>query len=172
MMRELRVGFAASDVLGARLIRRLIDAPVNHAFIGYESEDWGGRWVAQADRWGVRLVPLVVGLRQASEVELYECAVDLKVGLRAVRGYVGAAYDWCGVLTGLACLVAWRITGRRVLYPTHSLARMFCSEFVATILQAALVPGTAAWDPAQMSPGDLRRFVRSSALFRETTGGP
>jgi hypothetical protein len=172
MMHDLRIGFSTSDGIGARWIRRLTEAPVNHAFLAYASEDWGGRWVAQADHLGVRLVPFHVGLAAATEVELYECAADLRAGLYAVRGYVGARYDWRGVITGLACLAAWRLTGRRFLYPTHSMARMFCSEFVATILQGARVPGTEPWVPARISPGDLRWFVRSSNLFREVTSGP
>jgi hypothetical protein len=44
---------------------------------------------------------------------------------------------------------------------------MFCSELVASVLKESKVPGTELWEPANMTPEDILRFVIMSVAFKE-----
>jgi hypothetical protein len=49
---------------------------------------------------------------------------------------------------------------------------MFCSEYVAAVFQAAGVPGTEEWVPANISPADLKKFMTQSEHFKEVKPPP
>jgi hypothetical protein len=167
MSHIVSIGFCSKDTLLGRIVRYLTNSPINHVFLTFESTEWGGEWVAQADQEGVRLLPIKRALKGAEYVEQYECLMSLSSGMKEMAKYVGCKYDWKGVIWGIFCLAMWKLFMVKFFKRHHSLSRMFCSEFVAEILKQSQVPETERWDTSLISPGDIRAFVLMSKLFRK-----
>jgi len=166
MSHVVAIGFCSKDTLLGKIVRYLTSSPINHVFLVYESAEWGGEWVAQANEYGVHKIPIARALKDAEYVEQYECLTGLSSGMKAMAKYVGCKYDWKGVVWGIFCLAVLKFLGIKILKRHHSFSRMFCSEFVAGILQKAQVPETGSWETSLISPSDLRMFVMTSRLFR------
>jgi hypothetical protein len=162
------VALSASDNLVGRIIRALTGSSVNHAFILYESDLWGGWWAAQIDERGVRKLPAKVVLPTYEKVYLYRyMGKSLAVGLKACRYMVGWKYDWLGILGFICKLVVWRLIGRRIFNPLHGRNREFCSEFVSNVLKKTPVPSFENQDPASLSPGDVLSIIKTDPFFRK-----
>ena len=165
------IGFSRSNTLFGKIIRKVTGSHWNHAFILYESKLWGGWWGVQIDEKGVNKIPVQRLYPEYDEYELWEPKqyVDLSVGLRANREYIGARYDWLGILGYLCKWIVWHVSGRRVLNPIQDGAKMFCSEFCASVLQqsGAIAPLHRFMKPASTSPGLLRNVVAGSGIFNK-----
>jgi len=98
--------------------------------------------------------------------KLYECSVNLDLGFQWARNRIGAKYDY-GVIWNGIILVLHRVTGWEWLNEvvTRNAVRMSCSEFVAGILKASGVDGTADMDIELTPPGDLERLCHDSGDF-------
>jgi hypothetical protein len=132
---------------------------------------WGGWWAAQIDERGVRKIPF--NQLKYTYLEKYELAdttkTSLALGVRAMRNHIGDSYDWLGLLWGLFKLTVKRLTGWNIRGVVHSDERLFCSEFVASVLQRAGIHGTEKWTPESVSPAMIRRFLLCNALFKNVT---
>jgi len=148
----------------ARAIRFLTKSDVNHAFIAYKSDDWGGWWAVQIDERGVVKIP--VEQIKHKYIECYDMGMSLKPAFKMDRSLYGERYDWLGILGFLFKLVVWRSLGKVIGNPLHRKGELFCSEYVTAFLQ--LVPGMYdsinALKPSQVAPGGSPRFLGSPSL--------
>jgi len=167
MSHIVSIGFSSKDTLLGKVVRYLTSSPINHVFLVYESAEWGGEWVAQANQDGVHKIPIERALKSSQYVEQYECLKSLSSGMREMAKYIGCKYDWKGVVWGIFCLAVLKFLGIKISKRHHSFSRMFCSEFIAEILKRAQVPETGSWETSLISPSDLRMFVMTSRLFRK-----
>ena len=111
----IRIGFGTTDKLHSRLIRWVTRSPWSHVWIEYESQEWGGWWVAHAGPTGVVKVPMETVHAAHTKRRVYECEANLTPGLRAVRKYVGAEYDYRSVLWNGLLLLLSRVFAREWL---------------------------------------------------------
>lgn len=179
----IRIGFGTTDKLHSRLIRWVTRSPWSHVWIEYESEVWGGWWVAHAGPSGVVKVPLETVRAAHLKRRIYECRLDLSSGLSASRMYVGSAYDYKSVLWNGFLLLLSRVFAREWLTKivTRNRSKMSCSEFVGTILKKAgvfasenaeivlLAIGVGdgkSLDPEFVTPGMLERFCAGCEGFQ------
>lgn len=162
---EVIVCLTAGAELYSRAIRNLTHSRVNHAFIAYWDDMWGGYTAIQIDERGVVKVPV-----ESLEYEYIECYdfpdLDLATAFPRVRKLIGESYDWEGIFGFMIKLYIWRAFGRKIVNPLHKTGDLFCSEFVATFLQK--VDGMYDWmlvqDPASVAPGGSPRFIGTPSL--------
>lgn len=145
----IRIAFTASPRLLARLIRKMTHGRASHSFILYESQTWGGDWVAEATVGGVRMVPAEKSMHNV--VAVYGCKFDASLALQKIRQHVGDGYDYAGLLFFGWAILMWRLFRVKVRRPWRSSSEEFCSEFVAMFLKACqdleLIPKQGALDP-------------------------
>ena len=177
----IRIGFGTTNKLHSRLIRWVTRSPWSHVWVEYESEEWGGWWAAHAGPTGVVKVPLEKVHESHTKRKVYECEVDLSKGLRSVREYVGADYDYRSVLWNGFLLLMSRVFAREWLVKivSRNRSKMSCSEFVSSVMQGAgmfdsehaaevllaLGVNVAELDTELITPGALERFCAGSDDF-------
>lgn len=156
MEHDIRIVFTAGTHWISRLIRWVLRSQVSHVFIEYPSDMWGGRWVAEATKGGVRKVQAQKARHHVAAE--FKCKFDTRVGLASAAEYVGDAYDYSGaVLLGVLALL-WRWFKVKVRRPLRASKAQFCSEFVARILMSVPEVMVADWDPEQSGPDRLYCF--------------
>lgn len=155
---EVRIVFTAGTHWISRAIRWVLRSEVSHVFIDYPSAVWGGRWVAESTKGGVRKVPAQKARHHVKAEFILK--FDPTEGFRATRRYFGAEYDYVGaaVLGFLALL--WRWFKVKLRHPLRASKAQFCSEFVARILMAVPEVQVSDWDPEQAGPDRLLNFCR------------
>jgi len=161
---EVLVAFSTSNKLYAKILRKLMDSHIHHTFLFVRFPSLGFM-ALEIDQYGIRFVPVHKTNGYAKHLEVFSCKYDLNIGLITMKDYIGRKYDWKGVISG-----AWRLFLRKYFkYETkngvHSRNRMFCSEFVASILKESEVDGTSKWKPSEMSPKMLYDFVNNHKHF-------
>lgn len=157
----------------SKMIRVMTHSNVNHAFVAYKDELWGGWTAVQTDLRGVVKVP--AESVECNHIECYEFPMlDLKTSMPRVRDLVGDHYDWEGIGGFLIKLWAWRIFGRRIVNPLHETGDLFCSEMCATFLQN--VDGMYDWmlalNPAGVAPGGSPAYLGTPSLQWEFKNRP
>lgn len=135
---------------------------VNHAFIVYESSDWGDWRAVDVQEKGVQPTIEVRHIARVDYVECYRSPEDsdLWEGLRACKNDLYKRYDWLGLLFGYVRLKLLSWFGLRLTKPHHASNRLFCSEYVARVLQRSGARDTNDWIPANVSPKDLQDYLR------------
>jgi len=167
------VGFNRDGSLKSRLIRWVTGGEWSHAWIKYDSEDWGGFLVAQSSATGVVICPFEKAFKHKPDVIEYEVIDwDMTPGLRGVRSYIGAGYDYASILWNGLLLLLYRATGWEYLYKIvhRDTARVSCSEFVALAIARAAVPGSGKLDPELTTPEGLCEFCEGSEYFKKCPG--
>jgi len=172
-----------SNAWYGKLLQWAMRTNVNHSFILYESKEWGGWWAVEINEHGVRKLP-VEKLDRINYIECYECKNDLWPALRTITDFVGAKYDWRGLLWGLFKLIVFRLFGKTILKPVHRHHRLFCSEGVGRVMKAGKLPGagdveglgpipdTEKWKPPEVSPLYLQVYWKASEYFFRTDTPP
>ena len=158
------VCLSASNKWYGKAIRKLTRSNVNHAFIAYTSQEWGGWWAVQIDERGVVKIP--AEKVEYDYVECYDFDVDLRAAMIATRSLYGEDYDWEGIAGFLIKLIAWRVWGRNIVNPLHKTGDLFCSEFVTTFLQQVPDMDSAIMklNPSSVAPGGTPDFLGTSSL--------
>lgn len=167
------LGFSTTDVWLSRLIRAGTGSKYSHCWVRHGSDVWGGTWVTHADWPVVRQWPWRSASRKWTVQQLYRPRFDIKPALAAVRADFESRYDVPGLLGMVFVELAWRWFHRRIKNPLASPAAVFCSEFLASILKAAKLPGTEDWDTEAMAPEDVADYCAANgALFERVAAAP
>jgi len=170
---DVLICLTAGSEFYSKAIRRVTHSSVNHAFIAYRSEEWGGWWATQTDERGTVKVP--VENVKHEHIECYEFPDrDLKTAMPRVRDLVGEKYDWLGIGGFLLKLYAWNVFGRKIINPLHRKGDLFCSEMCATFLQR--VEGMYPWmmdlNPSGVAPGGSPHYLGTPSLQWEFKNRP
>ena len=165
---NILIAFSTSDKVYAKILRKIMDCPYHHTFLFVEFKEFG--WMAlEIDNKGVRFVNVNSIGTYAKKLIYFKPTKDLSNGLILMKNYIGKKYDWKGLFSG-----AWRLLIKK--WFEHEINdgeenpnRMFCSEFVASVLQKSSIPGTSCWIPANISPKMLYDFIKNNEYFIEIT---
>lgn len=165
--------FAASDHIGSKVLRWVFQSPVSHAFIMYHSHEWDCWEAIQVNQHRVHKVfaRKIIKERMYSDVKIFEAKYNLWAGLVSKRYFIGRAYDWKGVFVGLLKGLLQRFLKIRIKELVHSGDALFCSEYVAEVIQAT--PGERKLDllathSSEMAPLMLLQHCKSSPeLYKE-----
>ncbi len=159
---DVRIGVAATPFTCLlAVLQRVLDTRLLwHTWISYPDDFWGGRWLVNADAHGVRVLPRsAMPLLGNPHVE-YRCKFDITEAMSRCRDFVGRPYDYLSLLVGHPIkLLGYYLTGVEALNPVRDASRFTCSEFVATVLKAAELPGTKGMDPESETPASLARYM-------------
>lgn len=117
---------------------------------------WGGRWVAESTKGGVRKIP---GWKARKHVFAeFQCTFPARAGLIGISKYIGEEYDYTGAVILGTIFLLWRWFKVKVKHPLRSSKAQFCSELVCRFFQESQIQGTEEWDPEKSDPGTLYRF--------------
>ena len=162
--------FAAGNQLYAKFLRWFFGDRINHCFLFYESDAFGGWMAVEVDESGINpCVPEKV-LATVKKMECYELETDLVPGLQAMKPYIGQGYDWLGMLNGVFWLTLYKAFGVMSAKARHASSRMFCSEYVTSVCRHAKVPFTDKLIPALTWPPLLRDTLLKSFGTRRVRG--
>jgi hypothetical protein len=151
------IGFSTTKAWVSRIIRWFTGAAVSHAWLLYYDVDFGQTMVLEATLEGVRIIPYEAFKRHNLIVRVFTPRHSLKPGLIKAGDTLGEHYDFTGLL-GMLWVLFGRWLRRKWRNPWIETHAMFCSEFVAQVLQWAAYPDTEHWIPAEMTPEDLYEF--------------
>lgn len=158
--------FSASSHLLAGFFRKILKSNINHCFVIYKSNDWDNWMAIEIDRLGVRLLPAIQVIKSQKHIELYECE-DIRKGLIQNQHCIGWAYDWLGLAWGLIRTKLFDWFGLQINRSIHSKDKMFCSEFVTTILNDSNMIEIEDTDTSSISPVKLKEIVSKSNNFKK-----
>jgi len=164
-MSKAIVCLTAGSEFYSKAIRKLTHSNVNHAFIAYTSQEWGGWWAIQVDERGVIKVP--VKNVEWKSIECYEFpSLDLSTAFKRVRDLIGYSYDWEGIGGFMIKLLAWRLFDRAIVNPLHKTGDLFCSEFVTIFLQQVdgMYDEIMSLNPSGVAPGGDPKFLGTPSL--------
>ncbi len=157
MLQPARIGFSTTNALFSRIIRRLTESKVSHAFLVYWDADFERDMVMEAMGRGFRIVPFDKFQLHNRVVEVFTPRHSIERGLRRAVDWLGTDYDARGLL-GMALVVLARwFTLRRRRNPFGSSRALFCSEAVARACAWSDYPGFEL-DPEATTPQDLFDF--------------
>jgi hypothetical protein len=166
-MNRVLICLAASKNWYGRLIRKLTGSKYNHAYIIYTSYLFGGWWGVEIAEDGVVKLPLEKIKAKYYLNDCFEYEYNLDLGLQRTRQMVGKKYDWLGVLGfGLKILIK-RLFRRKVDNTLQAGGRLFCSEYVASVLKLAGAFGFEKVVPEEMSPGDIAKILLKNSAYRK-----
>lgn len=157
------IGLSRSKGFFQWAVRKLTGSKVNHAFILYRSNLWGGWWAVQVDDKGVRIVPSEYLESNSTSVVLYSYERNIEHSLSDIRGEVGEDYDYAGILGFFIRIIAWKVAKKKIRNALHRKNELFCSELVAKFLRCASVKGATQLNPSTTSPQDILEFVQRDA---------
>ena len=158
------VCLTASQEWYGKAIRTLTHSNVNHAFIAYTSEEWGGWWSVQIDQRGVVKIP--AEKVEYEYIECYDMGIPLETAMPRTRQLYGEKYDWAGIAGFLIKLAAWRFLQRNIVNPLHRRGELFCSEFVTTFLQQVdgMYERIMVLNPSSVAPGGSPKYIGTPSL--------
>lgn len=145
-------------------IRAATGSPVSHGFVGVDEPDGV---VEALPRGVVRAWAAPYLDRARYRLHLFrpvEPGPGVEEGLAAVAALIGKRYGYLQVLGAAGVLVA-RAWGRTVRNPSRR--GLVCSELQWVYLQHASPSVVTGLDRNSVTPGDLLRRVRASALWEE-----
>jgi hypothetical protein len=170
---DILLGFSTTGMWLSRLIRWATGSKYSHAWIRHGSEVWGGDWITQADLPVVRTWPERTASQTWTVKRLYRPRFNLRPALARVRADFDEPYDVWG-LFGMAVVTAARKwLKRKIKNPWASPKKVYCSEFVVSILlhvrlpDGSPLPGLEGWDPETSSPQELESYCASQPAYFE-----
>lgn len=170
---SIYLGFSTTNIWLSRLIRAATGSKYSHCWVRHGSAVWGGTWVTHADWPVVRQWPWKAATAKWTVKQMYRPTFDIRPALAAVRSDFEARFDVPGLFGMVFVELGLKWFKRRIHNPLASPKAMFCSEFLAHILKAAALPGTADWDPRSLSPEDVADYVAAHPeLFAPVVGTP
>lgn len=140
----------------------------NHSFFIYDSKDFGQFFALDILERGVAPRLLSKSLRRCKRVRIYSTRFDLLQGVQNRAGDMGAGYDWLGVLGALIAIGYFIVVGRVPRNVLHSSGRDFCSEYVASVINAT--PGlNYIGKPEKIYPELLAKTLDDDEQFEIST---
>lgn len=164
-MGRVFICLSASRGLFQWAIRKLTRSKVNHAFLIYESGDFGGWFAVEIAEDGPTTIPAGRALKDKSYLEVYEPRFDLREGMKRRRGDLGRGYDWLGIVGFLLKLIVLRVFRRDIDNPLQDEGRSFCSEYVTGAIAASPDSQLDGIDPDNQAPRHLSILCRRSGRF-------
>jgi hypothetical protein len=173
--RKLSICFGTNNAFRSKLIQRVTDSELTHSWLEFESEAWGGTWVAHSTKRGVITEYKPNVLEDYPKYETYLCLspIELSRGMQSVVNDIGIAdYDY-GVIWNGVLLVVYKLTKWERLwnFTTKNASKISCSELIAKILLHCDFDDIHIDDPEFTTTGMLREQVAVSKHFERTYPG-
>lgn len=158
-MKTLKIVFSTSKSPVSALIRKLTKSPTSHVFFVF---DVGPKeLMLEAGFSGIEFSDYKKYAKNHIIVAEYQIAAGdkRKEYLYKALEFLDTKYDFGGLFGGL-----WVLVGRWFRQswknPLHNSRAMFCSEYVATILQQMGHPKLKDLNPSEVTPKDLLGFFK------------
>lgn len=164
-------GFSRDKGIKSKLIQWITDGKWSHAWIEYESADWSGLWVAQADVNGVSTEPSERVFKKKAEIVRYEVVDwDMTPGFKGVKSYIGADYDYLTVVWNSLLLILYKITKLGFLWQIvrRDSTKFTCAEFASLAIICSGMPGCGKLDPEMTTASMLLDFCAGSEYFKKS----
>jgi hypothetical protein len=146
------------------LIRRFTRSRVSHVAIGTHFH--GVPVVLHSTQGGVQITLREVFLHDNKIVEEYVVKPDVGEGIAHAVRYIGARYDYVGLVGYAAVILAWRWFRKKIKNPTASPRALVCSEFVVQLNWKAALPEWNGLDPERTNAEDLRSRCEKEVSFK------
>ena len=134
------------------LIRKVTKSKVNHVFILYESEFWGGWFAIDIAEKGPIPTPAKKAFKDCSKLYVYEPLFDLREGIVKNKKRINRGYDWIGILGFFFAYVKSWFTKKEVENKLHSSKRDFCSEYLTYCIKDSSGSMAEMLEPESTSP--------------------
>jgi hypothetical protein len=149
--------------LKSKLIQKITKCKYNHVFIRFWSDEWNSNQVIDIDERGVVQIPwhnteYLLSSQKRQCVEMYEAPKGFVDEIIKQQDIIGDLYDWKGLFGGLFKLIILKVFGIKINKPWQSKGKLFCSEYVATLLQSV----GYKLEPWLSSPSDIFDFAEKN----------
>jgi hypothetical protein len=161
---NVTVGVSTTNKWQSKLIRWVLGSPCSHAWIAYDSYDFGFRRVIQAEWYGFEDIPWTRWKQKNILIaEFFPTGKDVWESVQWLANFLGAAYDFrAAVLTKIS-----RYLRSIIKQPFKDPSKLMCSEAVVRMLQRANYESFLDLDPEGTGPHDcLRVMVKDSLNFQ------
>lgn len=149
--------------LKSRLIQKITKCKYSHVFIRFWSDEWKSHQVIDIDERGIVQVPwhnteYLLSSEKRECVDMYVAPMGFVDEMIKEQDIIGDSYDWKGLFGGLFKLIILRVFGIRINKPWQSKGRLFCSEYIATLLH----PFGYKPEPWLSAPSDILNFAETN----------
>jgi len=157
-MKVLVCASAGAGIFGW-FIRKVTRSFVNHVFILYESEFWGGWFAIEIAEKGPVPIPAYKALKGCDKLYVFEPKYDLREGIIKNKNRINVGYDWLGIIGFFLAYIRSWFTGEVVKNKLHSSGRDFCSEYVSSVIRDSSGSNSNNLIPESTSPKDLELML-------------
>lgn len=146
---NVTVGFSTTNKWQSRLIRRVLDSPCSHAWVAYDSHDFGFRRVIQAEWYGFEDIPWEKWKSKNILVaEFFPTGHDPWPAVQWIARLLGSDYDY----KSAALLRFKRFFSTFVKRPFSDPTKLMCSEAVCRVLSRSGYESFLLLDPEAVDP--------------------
>lgn len=160
---NITIGFSTTNKWQSRLIRHILNSPCSHAWIAYDSHDFGFRRVLQAEWYGFEDIPWEKWKSKNILVaEFYPTGHDLWPAVQWLARHLGSDYDY----KAAALLRFKRFFSTFIKRPFSDPDKLMCSEAVCRALARSGYESFLFLDPEAVDPKEcLLTCLKDSKNF-------
>lgn len=166
---KVLVALATSHKLHARFLRYLMGSRFHHTLLFVHLVELGG-WVAiDVDKNGPHIVSTRKAFERITDFECIQSKDNLFKGIAVCRDYMGTGYDTKGALFGVLILCLKRLFGIKPKNIGQDPLKMYCVEYVASVLRYSDVRSFKDLDVSNLSTLDFHDLLESDPTLTRFT---
>lgn len=160
---------ATSNKLYARFLRYLMGSRFHHAFIVVNISELGGWLAIDVDRNGPHMISTRKAFEEITDFECIQAKENLFKGIAVCRDYMGSGYDHKGAWFGVFILCLKRLFGIKPKNTVQDPFKMYCIEYVASVLRYSDVRSFKDLNVSNLSTLDFHDLIDSDSTLSRFT---
>lgn len=166
---KVLVALTTSNKLYARFLRYLMGSRFHHTLLFINLWELGG-WVAvDIDKNGPHIISTKKAFERITDFECLGAQENLFQGIAVCRDYMGNGYDKKGALFGILLLFLRRLFGLRVKHTVQDPLKMYCVEYVASVLRYSNVRVFKDLNVSNLSTFDFHDLLEQDPTLTRVT---
>ena len=152
----------------AKLICKLLNAPVMHAFIIYKDVFWNVWMALEIDEQGTRICLFDSIKNNYDYFEYYRCPTCCFYLLPVMKTHLNKKYDYLKLIINIGRLIVDKLFKKKILKTFDRTSKFICTEFVTFFLKKTGIVDTQNLIPSLTSPKTLQTFLQKNEQFIKT----
>ena len=153
----------------AKLICKLLNSTVMHAFIIYKDDFWNIWMALEIDEQGTRICTFDSIKNNYDYLEYYKCPSCCFHLLPTIKKHLNKKYDYLKLIINIGRLIIDKLFKKKISNKFDRTSKFICTEFVAFFLKKIGIIGAQELIPSLTSPKSLQKFLQNNNQFFKTT---
>ena len=163
------VALATSRKLHARFLCYLMGSRFHHTLLFVKLRELGGWMAIDIDKNGPHMVSTRKAFERITDFECIQAKENLFKGIAICRDYMGTGYETRGALFGILILCLKRLFGIKPKNTAQDPLKMYCVEYVASVLRYSDVRSFKDLNVSNLSTLDFHDLLESDPTLTRVT---